>query len=88
MSYMLKQIGPFGRNLLVGEAGFEPATSRLWASRAARLLYSPIVVSTLQLTHYTGRSQFVKQPFEKKSDRQFPGILISKYKSEATTPNR
>lgn len=27
---------------MVAEAGFEPTTSRLWASRAAKLLYSAI----------------------------------------------
>lgn len=28
--------------ILVAEVGFEPTTSRLWASRAARLLYSAV----------------------------------------------
>gem|GEM_PF-6377025 len=30
---------------LVGGVGFEPTTSRLWASRAARLLYPPTVLN-------------------------------------------
>lgn len=28
--------------IMVAEVGFEPTTSRLWASRAARLLYSAV----------------------------------------------
>lgn len=28
--------------IMVAEAGFEPTTSRLWASRAARLLFSAV----------------------------------------------
>ena len=38
----LKNRSKLQMTIMVAEVGFEPTTSRLWASRAARLLYSAV----------------------------------------------
>ncbi len=40
----LKTPLPLGEAFSIAGAGFEPATSRLWASRAARLLYPALII--------------------------------------------